>query len=89
MILKNFYDYSGTILLYNRYCKIVTMSSIVMGYKLVEDRLRGSNKDFSYLIRESDTKKGKFILVTLTKSGSSVKHTLAPNPSARKNFQSP
>ena len=58
----------------------------VMGHKLAEDRLRGSNKDFSYLTRESDIKKGKFILSTLT--AGSVKHTVAPNPSARKNFQS-
>ena len=58
-----------------------------MGHKLAEDRLRGSNKDFSYLTRESDIKKGKFILSTLTRSGL-VKHTVAPNPSARKNFKS-
>ena len=58
-----------------------------MGYKLAEDRFRGSNKNFSYLTRESDIKKGKFILSTLTRSGL-VKHTVAPNPSARKNFKS-
>ena len=61
----------------------------VMGHKLAEDRLRGSNKEFVYLTRESDIKKGKFILSTLTAgSGSSVKHTVAPNPSARKHVQS-
>ena len=36
--------------------------------------------------RESDIKKGKFILSWLTKDGS-VKHTTAPNPSARNNFK--
>ena len=61
----------------------------VMGHKLAEDRLRGSNKEFVYLTRESDIKKGKFILSTLTAgSGSSVKHTVAPNPSAGKHVQS-
>ena len=61
----------------------------VMGHKLAEDRFRGSNKEFVYLTRESDIKKGKFILSTLTAgSGSSVKHTVAPNPSARKHVQS-
>ena len=60
-----------------------------MGHKLAEDRLRGSNKEFVYLTRESDIKKGKFILSTLTAgSGSSVKHTVAPNPSAGKHVQS-
>ena len=59
----------------------------VMGHKLTEDRLRGSNEDLSYLTRESDIKKGKFILSSLTRSGL-VKHTVAPNPSARKNFKS-
>ena len=58
------------------------------GPQVAEDRLRGSNKEFVYLTRKSDIKKGKFILSTLTGSGSSVKHTIAPNPSARKNFQS-
>ena len=59
----------------------------VMGHKLTEDRLRGSNEDLSYLTRESDIKKGKFILSSLTRSGL-VKHTVAPNPSAKKIFQS-
>ena len=58
------------------------------GPQVAEDRLRGSNKEFVYLTRKSDIKKGKFILSTLTGSGSSVKHTIAPNPSARKNFKS-
>ena len=57
----------------------------VMGHKLMEDRLRGSNEDLSYLTR--DIKKGKFILSSLTRSGL-VKHTVAPNPSAKKIFQS-
>ena len=60
----------------------------VMGHKLAEDRLRGSNKEFVYLTRESNIKKGKFIMSSMTGSGSSVKHTVAPNPSARKSFQS-
>ena len=41
---------------------------------------------FSFFTRETDIKKGKFILSWLTKDGS-VKHTAAPNPSARNNFQ--
>ena len=60
----------------------------VMGQVLAEDRLRGSNKEFFYLTRESDIKKGKFIMSSMTGSGSSVKHTVAPNPSARKHVQS-
>ena len=60
----------------------------VMGHKLAEDRLRGSNKEFVYLTRESNIKKGKFIMSSMTGSGSSVKHTVAPNPSARKHVQS-
>ena len=55
---------------------------------MAEDRLRGSNKEFVYLTRESNIKKGKFIMSSMTGSGSSVKHTVAPNPSARKSFQS-
>ena len=60
----------------------------VMGHKLAEDRLRGSNKEFVYLTRESNIKKGKFIMSSMTGSGSPVKHTITPNPSARKSFQS-
>ena len=60
----------------------------VMGHKLAEDRLRGSNKEFVYLTRESNIKKGKFIMSSMTGSGSSVKHTVTPNPSAKKSFQS-
>ena len=55
----------------------------VISSKEAETRLRGINKDFTFLTRESDIKKGKFIL---TKDGS-VKHTTAPNPSARNNFK--
>ena len=58
----------------------------VIGCKAAENRLRETNVDFSFLTRESDIKKGKFILSWLTKDGS-VKHTAAPNPSARNNFQ--
>ena len=57
-----------------------------MGFKAAETRLRETNMDFSFLTRESDIKKGTFILSWLTKDGS-VKHTAAPNPSARNNFQ--
>ena len=57
-----------------------------MGFKAAETRLRETNMDFSFLTRETDIKKGKFILSWLTKDGS-VKHTAAPNPSARNNFQ--
>ena len=49
----------------------------MIGSNEAETRLRGINKDF---------KKGKFILSWLTKDGS-VKHTTAPNPSARNNFK--
>ena len=42
--------------------------------------------DFSFLTSESDIKKGKFIFSWQTKDGF-VKHTAAPNPSARNNFQ--
>ena len=55
----------------------------MMGFKAAETRLRETNMDFSFL---TDIKKGKFILSWLTKDGS-VKHTAAPNPSARNNFQ--
>ena len=58
----------------------------VIGCKATENRLRETNVDFSFLTRESDIKKGKFILSWLTKDGS-VKHTAAPNPSAKNNFQ--
>ena len=57
----------------------------VLGFKAAELRLREMDKDFTYLTRESDIKKGKFILSWLTKDGS-VKHTTAPNPSAKNNF---
>ena len=58
----------------------------MIGSKEAETRLRGINEDFTFLTRESDIKKGKFILSWLTKDGS-VKHTTAPNPSARNNFK--
>ena len=54
----------------------------VIGCKAAEKRLRETTIDFSFLTRESDIKKGKFILSWMTKDGS-VKHTTAPNPSAR------
>ena len=49
-------------------------------------RLTEIDKDFTYLTRESDIKREKFILSWLSKDGS-IKHTIAPNPSARKNFK--
>ena len=59
----------------------------LLGFKAAETRLRERDKDFTYLTRESDVKKGKYILSWLTKDGS-VKHMTAPNPSARNNFHS-
>ena len=50
----------------------------VLGFKAAETRLTE---------RDKDVKKGKYILSWLTKAGS-VKHTTAPNPSARNNFHS-
>ena len=47
-----------------------------------------AQREFVYLTRESNIKKGKFIMSSMTGSGSSVKHTVTPNPSARKSFQS-
>ena len=58
----------------------------VTGSKEAEIRLRENNQDFTYLTRESDIKKGKFILSWLSKDGS-IKHTTAPNPSAKNNFK--
>ena len=58
----------------------------VIGAKATEVRLREINKEFTYLTRESDIKKGKFILSWLSKDGL-VKHTTTPNPSARNNFK--
>ena len=58
----------------------------VMGFKATEVRLREINKEFTYLTRESDIKKGKFILSWLSEDGL-VKHTTAPNPSAKNNFK--
>ena len=48
-------------------------------------RLREMEKDFTYLTRESDIKKVKFILSWLTKDGS-VKDTTAPNHQPRATF---
>ena len=56
------------------------------GFKEAEIRLRENNQDFTYLTRESDIKKGKFILSWLSKDGS-IKHTTPPNPSAKNNFK--
>ena len=47
----------------------------VTGFKEAEIRLRENNHDFTYLTRESDIKKGKFILSWLSKDGS-IKHTI-------------
>ena len=49
---------------------------VVMGFKATKVRLREVNKDFTYLTRESDIKKGKLILS-------------CPNPSvaSRNNFK--
>ena len=49
---------------------------VVMGFKATKVRLREVNKDFTYLTRESDIKKGKLIL-------------FCPNPSvaSRNNFK--
>ena len=58
----------------------------VMGSKAAEVRLREIDKDFTYLTRESDIKRGKFILSWLSKDGS-IKHTLAQNRSAKMNFK--
>ena len=58
----------------------------VIGSKAAETRLREINMDFTFLTRESDIKKGKFILSWLTKDRS-IKHTIAPNASARNNFK--
>ena len=61
----------------------------VISFKTAEIRLRQNGKDLSYLTRESDTKKGKFILSWLSNKGI-AKHTTVQNPSARlsyKNFE--
>ena len=49
-------------------------------------RLREIDRNFTYLTTDTDIKRGKFILSWLSKDGS-IKHTIAPNPSARKNFK--
>ena len=56
-----------------------------MGHKVAEERLRESQKEFAYLTREFDIKRGRFIVSNLTKTGS-VKHTFIPNSSAKKNY---
>ena len=58
----------------------------VTGFKEAEIRLRENNQDLTYLTRESDIKKGKYILSWLSKDGS-VKHTTAPKSSAKNNFK--
>ena len=59
----------------------------MIGSKVAEVRLREIDKIFTYLTRESDIKREKFILSWLSKDGS-IKHTIAQNPSARrKNFK--
>ena len=54
----------------------------VISFKAAEIRLRQNGKDLSYLTRESDTKKGKFILSWLSNKGI-AKHTTVPNPLAQ------
>ena len=58
----------------------------MLGFKATETKLRETQEDFAYLTRESDMKKGKFILSWLSTDGS-VKHSTVPNPSARNNFK--
>ena len=58
----------------------------VIGFKEAETRLREINQDFTFLTRESDIKRGRFILSWLSKDGS-VRHTTAPNASAKNNFK--
>ena len=41
----------------------------VLGDKVAEERLRESQKEFAYLTRESDIKRGRFIVSNLTKTG--------------------
>ena len=57
----------------------------VMGHKVAEERLRESQKEFAYLTREFAIKRGRFIVSNLTKTGS-VKHTVVPNSSTKKNY---
>ena len=57
----------------------------VLGHKVAEERLRESQKEFAYLTRESNIKRGRFIVSNLTKTGS-VKHTVIPNSSSKKNY---
>ena len=45
----------------------------IIGFKAAEIRLRQNTKDFFYLTRESDTKKGKFILSWLSNKGNNSK----------------
>ena len=49
-----------------------------MGHKAAEERLREVGAG-SYLTRESDIKKGKFVLSFLSKTGA-VKHSVLRNP---------
>ena len=58
----------------------------MIGSKAAKVRLREIDKDFTYLTRESDIRRGKFILSWFSKDGS-IKHTFASNPSARKSFK--
>ena len=57
----------------------------IMGHKAAEERLREVGAD-SYLTRESDIKKGKFVLSFLSKTGA-VKHSVLRNPAFRKEFK--
>ena len=58
----------------------------ILGSKAAEERLRGTGEAFTYLTRESDIRKGKFLLSWLSSDGS-IKHTTAPYLSARKSFK--
>ena len=56
----------------------------IMGHKAAEQRLREVGAG-SYLTRESDIKKGKFVL-SLSKTGA-VKDSVLRNPAFRKEFK--
>ena len=57
----------------------------IMGHKAAEERLREVGAG-SYCTRESDIKKGKFVLTFLSKTGA-VKHSVLRNPAFRKEFK--
>ena len=57
----------------------------IMGHKATEERLREVGAG-SYCTRESDIKKGIFVLTFLSKTGA-VKHSVRRNPTFRKEFK--